>query len=141
MVYPGDGGNLLGMTYVDNLAEGVLLAATVPAAAGNVYHVTDGEEVTCRELLEALAAELGLAPPRRSVPLPLVMAVAALLEWGARAARSATPAADHALRREAGRVRLPLRHREGAARAGLPPRRRLRGGRSRGSGRDWRARA
>ena len=91
MIYPGDGGNLLGMTHVDNLAEGVLLAATVPAAAGNVYHVTDGEEVTCRALLEALAGELGLAPPRRSVPLPLVIAVAALLEWGARAARSAVP--------------------------------------------------
>ncbi len=91
MVYPGDGGNLVGMTHVDNLVAGVLLAATAPAAAGNVYHVTDGEEITCRRLLEALAGELGLAPPRRGVPLPVVLAAATLLEWGARAVRSATP--------------------------------------------------
>jgi nucleoside-diphosphate-sugar epimerase len=91
MVYPGGGGNLLGMTYVDNLVAGVLLAASVPAAAGRLYHVTDGEDVTCRELLDALAAELGLAPPRRSVPFGVVYAAAWLLELVARAVRSATP--------------------------------------------------
>lgn len=91
MVYPGGGANLLGMSYLDNLAEGVILAATTPAAAGRLYHVTDGEAVSCRELLDALAAELGLAPPRRSVPFGVVYAVATALEWGARAVRSAAP--------------------------------------------------
>jgi len=47
------------MAYIDNLVEGVLLAATVPAAAGRLYHITDGEDVTCREVLDAIAGALG----------------------------------------------------------------------------------
>jgi nucleoside-diphosphate-sugar epimerase len=91
MVYPGGGRNHLGMAYVDNLVEGVVLAATVPAAAGRLYHITDGEEVTCREVLDAIAGALGVPPPRRSVPFPVIYAVAALLEGFAKAVRSATP--------------------------------------------------
>lgn len=90
MVYPGGGGNRLGMTYVDNLVAGVLLAAGAPAP-GRVYHVTDGEEVSCRELLDALADELGLPRPRRSVPFGVIYAGAALLEWCYRLVGSATP--------------------------------------------------
>jgi len=91
LVYPGGGRNYLGMAYVDNLAEGVILAATVPAAAGRVYHITDGEDVTCREALDAIAGALGVPPPRRSVPFPVVYAIAALLEAFAKAVRSVSP--------------------------------------------------
>ena len=91
MVYPGGGRNHLGLAHVDNLVEGVTLAATVPAAAGGLFHVTDGEDVTCREVLDAIAGALGVPPPRRSVPFPVVYAVAALLEGLWKAARSATP--------------------------------------------------
>lgn len=91
MVYPGGGHNHLGMAFVDNLVEGVILAATVPGAAGRLYHVTDGEELTCREVLDALAGALGVPPPRRSVPFPVVYAVAALLETAAKAVRSVSP--------------------------------------------------
>jgi len=91
MVYPGGGRNHLGMAYIDNLVEGVILAATVPAAAGRLYHITDGEDVTCREVLDAIAGALGVPPPRRSVPFPVVYAIAALLEAVAKAVRSASP--------------------------------------------------
>ena len=91
MVYPGGGYNHLGMAYVDNLVAGLFLAATVPAAAGRLYHVTDGEDVTCREVLDAIAGVLGVPPPRRSVPFPVIYAVAALLEGVAKAVRRATP--------------------------------------------------
>jgi len=91
MVYPGGGYNHLGMAYVDNLVEGVILAATAPAAAGRLYHVTDGEDVTCREVLDAIAAALGVPPPRRSVPFLVIYAVAALLEAAAKVARSVSP--------------------------------------------------
>jgi nucleoside-diphosphate-sugar epimerase len=91
MVYPGGGRNHVGMTHVDNLVEGVILAATVPAAAGRLYHVTDGEDLTCREVLDAIAAALGVPPPRRSVPFPVVYAVAALLEGVATILRSSSP--------------------------------------------------
>jgi nucleoside-diphosphate-sugar epimerase len=125
------------MTHVDNLVEGVLLAATVAEAAGGLYHVTDGEEVTCRELLDALAGELRLPPPRRSVPFPAVLAAATLLEWAARAVRRASPpsitrygarllACD--CRYDAGRARRELGYRpaisfrEGMARLGAAAR-------------------
>jgi 2-alkyl-3-oxoalkanoate reductase len=91
MVYPGGGRNHVGLTHVDNLVAAVTLAATVPAAAGGLYHVTDGEDVTCRELLDALAGALGLPRPRRSVPFAAIYAVAALLEWSARVVRRASP--------------------------------------------------
>ena len=91
MVYPGGDRNHLGLAYVDNLVEGVILAATAPAAAGRLYHITDGEEIMCREVLDAIAGALGVPPPRRSVPFPVIYAIAALLEGIAKAVRSATP--------------------------------------------------
>lgn len=91
MVYPGGGYNHIGITYIDNLVAGVILAATVPVAAGRLYHITDGEDVTCREVLDAIAGALGVPPPQRSVPYFAVYAVAALLEGFARVVRSASP--------------------------------------------------
>lgn len=91
MVYPGGGRNHLGMAYVDNLVVGLILAATVPAAAGNLYHITDGEDVTCRAVLDAIAGDLGVPPPRRAVPFPVIYAIATLLEWFAKAVRSSSP--------------------------------------------------
>jgi len=91
MVYPGGGYNQLGMAYLDNLVQGLILAATVPAAAGRLYHITDGQDITCREVLDAIAAALGVPPPRRSVPFFVIYAVAALLEAVAKAVRSSSP--------------------------------------------------
>ena len=69
----------------------MILAATVPAAAGRLYHITDGEDVTCREVLDAVAGALGVPAPRRSVPFRAVYLVAALLEGVAKAVRSSSP--------------------------------------------------
>lgn len=91
MVYPGGGYNQLGMAYVDNLVQGLILAATVPAAAGRLYHITDGQDITCREVLDAIAAALGVPPPRRSVPFFAIYAVATLLEAVAKVVRSSSP--------------------------------------------------
>lgn len=90
MIYPGGGGNHLGMTFVDNLVAGVLLAASA-SDPGRVYHITDGEDVTSRELLDALAGQLGLPPPRRSVPFPAIYAAATLMEWAFRLLGRANP--------------------------------------------------
>jgi nucleoside-diphosphate-sugar epimerase len=91
MVYPGGGRNYLGMAYVDNLVAGVILAASVPGAAGRLYHLTDGEDVTCHEVLDAIAAALGVPAPRRAVPFSVIYAVAALLEALYRIVHSAAP--------------------------------------------------
>jgi nucleoside-diphosphate-sugar epimerase len=80
-----DGGcNLVALSHVANLAAGMLQALEAPQAAGEVFHLTDGEEVSFREVVEALAAAAGLPPPRRSLPFPVVWSLAFLAEAAAR---------------------------------------------------------
>jgi nucleoside-diphosphate-sugar epimerase len=87
------GRNVLGLSHVANLSLGLIQAATAPAAAGQVYHLTDGEEITAREAIEQLAATVGTAPPRVSLPFPAVYALAAALELAARLTRRERPPA------------------------------------------------
>jgi len=89
-----DGGrNLVGLSHVDNLAEGMLLAAAVPAAAGQVYHLTDGEEITAAEAFRLLAEAIGVPPPRRSISFSAAYAAAYLMEAWARLRRRDSPPA------------------------------------------------
>lgn len=85
MPYVGGGSNLLGLSHVENLVPGVVLAAETPAAEGQLYHLTDGEEVTAREAVDAIADALGVPRPRRSMPRWAVLGAAALVEAAARA--------------------------------------------------------
>jgi len=127
----GGGRNLLGLTHVTNLVHGLVLAAESGAAAGRLYHVTDGEEVTAREALDAIADALGVRRPRLSLPFGLVLGAAALVEAAFRALGRTDPppvtrygvrfVSCHA-RYDAGRARRELgyepvvRFREGVAR-------------------------
>jgi len=80
-----DGGRARFTTsYVENLADGLVLAGAHPAAAGGTFLLTDGQPVSWREYLGAIAAALGCAPPRWSLPSSLVAPAAALVEaaWG-----------------------------------------------------------
>jgi len=75
------GGNRLGaFTYVENLADGLILAGTRPEAIGEAYVITDGIRLTWRAYFEKLAAALDRPGPRFSVPAKPAYAVAALLE-------------------------------------------------------------
>lgn len=80
----GSGDNLLGLSHVDNLAAGCALAAENEAAAGQIYHITDGESITLRQALEAIAAAHHVARPRLSMPVWTLQAAAALVELAAR---------------------------------------------------------
>jgi len=93
LILIGRGANHLGLSHVENLSQGLILAALTPAAAGQIFHITDGEEVTAREAFSVMAAALGLAPPRFALPFPLVYFLAVCLEWQARLRNSATPPA------------------------------------------------
>lgn len=68
MVVVGTGHNHLPLAYVDDVAEGMLLAGQAEQAAGRVYLLLNDEPVTQREFLGAIAAELGVAPPTRRIP-------------------------------------------------------------------------
>jgi len=93
MILVGGGRNRVALSHVDNLVRGMLLAAVAPAAAGQVYHLTDGEDITAAEAFRLLAAALGVPPPRRSLPFAVAFAVAFLMEAWARLRRRAEPPA------------------------------------------------
>jgi nucleoside-diphosphate-sugar epimerase len=63
----GGGRNLTETTHVDNVAEGLILAAE-KGRPGEAYFVTDGDPVVFREFVTAMLATQGVAPPDRSLP-------------------------------------------------------------------------
>jgi nucleoside-diphosphate-sugar epimerase len=82
---PAMGRGIFSPVYIDNLVDGVLLAASSPAAAGNVITIADGVGVTCKEFFGHYYRMLGKRGP---VVLPTSVAVA-LARANAAAARLA----------------------------------------------------
>ena len=78
-------------TYVENLAEGILAACTVPQASGEAFFITDGLDITWRKFTESLASELDIRPPRLSIPFPLAYAAGAAWEGAYRFLGISTP--------------------------------------------------
>ena len=89
----GGGAGLGALTYVENLADGLILAGTVEHAAGEAYIVTDGIKLTWREYAEKLSSALGAPSPRLSIGPTVARALASLLElaYGLLGVRSRPP--------------------------------------------------
>lgn len=85
LVQIGDGSNEISTLYVENGADALVLAATAPEAAGNVYFVTDDEPVNLWEWVRHILSDLELPPIRRRVPYRLAYAVGFLQELAWRA--------------------------------------------------------
>ncbi len=78
MILPAMGKGIFSPVYVDNLVDGVLLAARRQEGAGQVFTISDGIGVTCQEFFANYARMLG----RDRVPsAPTVVALT--LAWGA----------------------------------------------------------
>lgn len=77
--YIGNGQNTCHPTYIDDTVEG-LMCCLHQGCPGEAYHVTGPRALTFRELVETIAAALGVPPPRWRVPVPLAAAGAAVLE-------------------------------------------------------------
>lgn len=63
----GGGRNVTDTTHVDNVVEGLILAAE-KGRSGEAYFVTDGEPVVFREFVSELLRTQGVEPPDRSLP-------------------------------------------------------------------------
>lgn len=86
------GGHYLTSTcHVDNVVEGLLLAAE-RGAPGGIYFLTDGPPTELRAFLSALLESQGVPVPTRSVPREVVWALATLDEALARAWPAHRPA-------------------------------------------------
>jgi nucleoside-diphosphate-sugar epimerase len=79
----GDGENVLHHTHVDDIAEGLWLAATHPAAAGDGFIFAGPETITLRELSELVARAVGRELPKRRVPAGFARAVATVIDIAA----------------------------------------------------------
>ena len=75
------GGNARGgFLYVDNAVDAIIAAARSPHAEGQAYNLTDGTDLSWREYVEAMAAELGSKRPWINLPYKVAMAVARIME-------------------------------------------------------------
>lgn len=76
-----DGGRAPGgFVYVDDVCDGLMLAAVVPGALGQAYNLSSVDGVTWREYTGALARALGLPAPWLRLPFGAAMALAAASE-------------------------------------------------------------
>jgi nucleoside-diphosphate-sugar epimerase len=70
----GDGNNLRSMVYLDNLAQGLLLAAATPGAAGRTYWIADERPYTMNEIVDTverlMETEFGIACAHKRLKLP-----------------------------------------------------------------------
>lgn len=71
----GGGRHRTSITHVDNVVEGLVLAAD-GATPGRPYFVTDGEPVVFREFVTELLATQGVQAPDRSIPPAVARVVA-----------------------------------------------------------------
>jgi nucleoside-diphosphate-sugar epimerase len=68
------GNNLLPLTFVDNCAEAIVVAALSPAADGQVYNVVDDDLVRSRDYLKLYQQQVR---PVRAIPVPYFALLAA----------------------------------------------------------------
>jgi nucleoside-diphosphate-sugar epimerase len=65
----GDGKIYYHLTHIDDLVEGFRLCGEVPQAAGRTYILAGAETPTLNELIDLIAAEAGVKPPRLHLPV------------------------------------------------------------------------
>jgi len=70
----GNGEQRRSMAYVDNICQGMVLAATVAEASGRAYWIADERPYPIHEIVatveEVLEEELGIRPPAKRLTLP-----------------------------------------------------------------------
>lgn len=75
-----DGGKkLLNLTYVGNLIEAILLAMKNEKAVGEIFNITDGEEISKQEFFFAIADAMQLPRPVKSIPFGVAWMLCSVL--------------------------------------------------------------
>jgi len=78
--YLGGDRRALNTIYIGNLVDAVFLAAEQPWAVGQVYNLTDGEFVSKRRFIEAVAEAMGFKKPKQLLPRWLAGILVRLVE-------------------------------------------------------------
>ncbi|MDQ3935185.1 MAG: NAD(P)-dependent oxidoreductase [Actinomycetota bacterium] len=90
-VLPARGRGIFSPVYVDNLVDGYVLAASAAEAEGQVFTITDGIGVECREFFAHHHRWLGVKGPR-TLPTGVAVAIAGASERAMRLAGRSTEA-------------------------------------------------
>ena len=85
-LYPliGNGSTLMEFCYVENAVHGIILAAEHPAAAGELFYLSDERSYSIREVITAVAGGVGVRILFISLPVPIAYALATLWETAAK---------------------------------------------------------
>ncbi len=75
-----EGVNLMNLSHVENVIQGIMLAAESEKAIGRVYNLTDGSKVTTRRFFEDLLEMLGVDIKIKSFPYAPAYVAASLAE-------------------------------------------------------------
>ncbi len=76
-----DGGrHSASLVYIDNLVDGIMLAATHEAAVGKTYHFRDDYDVSWHTYFSDLAEAVGAAPRFARLPFPVAWTAASLCD-------------------------------------------------------------
>ena len=87
----GAGRNRRTLVHESDVARALVLAATHPAAPGNVFNVTDGQVHQVRDIVVAIARAVDRRPPRLRVPVAIATVGATAIEALAGVARRTPP--------------------------------------------------
>jgi nucleoside-diphosphate-sugar epimerase len=91
MIVVGSGANHVPLSYVTDVAAGIILAGETERAAGRTYLLVNDEPVTQAQFLDAIAAELGVSAPSRHLPYRVGLLAAATAEAGWKLAKQEQP--------------------------------------------------
>ncbi len=76
-----DGGrHSASLVYVDNLVDGIILAATQEAAVGKTFHFRDDYEVSWQTYYQDLASAIGATPRFMNLPFPVAWTAATIFD-------------------------------------------------------------
>ena len=78
---PGDGTNLMNLTYAGNEAEGCILAATKECGLGQIYNLSSDGKITQGEYFNKIAECLGCPPVTKQVPYGVAYQAAFWMEF------------------------------------------------------------
>jgi nucleoside-diphosphate-sugar epimerase/SAM-dependent methyltransferase len=76
----GDGQNMHHLIYIDDLIEGLLLAATDEEAIGKMFILAGKEPVRTNDMIAVVAEQLGTSVPKFRAPLSLFLSLATIAE-------------------------------------------------------------
>ncbi len=78
---PASGHGIFSPVYIDNLLDGIVAAAVSADAGGQIFNITDGKGIECREFFGYHHRWLGGSSTPLALPTPLALGVTQLAEF------------------------------------------------------------